>query len=219
MLVASLSFIECSLSLNSHVLSMVNSYARSASWMKWLAVAVPLIISNLLYAQVSQYSFSRSVATYTEIGEADGGYVPCTPLQFPPASELTCYADPEEPAGTTSVGAYLAPVRGPGYHIGFDFTYNGEVFDRIGISTAGGISFGRSSDANTAVWIFTSDHWAGKPLSHSYNSAPWPSHPTPNRSWIGTCSPMACTPFLSAATMSHTSLAATSCIHPLTTCI
>lgn len=132
--------------------------------------AVLLVFPELLYAQVSQYAFGQSVVSYTEITEADGGYVLGVPVFSPPASTLTCYADPDEPGGTTTTAGYLAPVRGPGYPIGFDFIYNGEVFDRIGISTAGWISFGKSTDGNTAVWIFTSSHWAGRPLSHSYNS-------------------------------------------------
>src|SRR5690606_28834737 len=43
-----------------------------------------------------------------------------------------------------------------GYPIGFDFTYNGEVFDRIGISGQGWIGFGKSADGPTAVAVYTS---------------------------------------------------------------
>ncbi|MBX2981246.1 MAG: T9SS type A sorting domain-containing protein [Flavobacteriales bacterium] len=45
---------------------------------------------------------------------------------------------------------------GSGYPIGFDFTYNGEVFDRIGISGQGWIGFGKSADGPTAVAVYTS---------------------------------------------------------------
>lgn len=46
--------------------------------------------------------------------------------------------------------------NGPGLPIGFPFTYNSQVFDRIGISSQGWISFGKSSDGATAVRVHTS---------------------------------------------------------------
>lgn len=38
--------------------------------------------------------------------------------------------------------------------IGFDFQFNGDVFDVIGISNGGWISFGKSSDGLDAVWVY-----------------------------------------------------------------
>ncbi|MCO5274767.1 MAG: GEVED domain-containing protein [Flavobacteriales bacterium] len=51
-----------------------------------------------------------------------------------------------------------APVlkTGPGYPIGFNFTYNGQTFDRVGISGQGWIGFGNSADGATAVGVYTS---------------------------------------------------------------
>lgn len=121
-------------------------------------------------AQVSLYEFSQSVETYTEISADDGGYVLGTPTFNPPLHNLRAYVDPDEPDGYITNGGYLNPGVGPGYPIGFDFTYNGDVFDRIGIAHGGWISFGKSSDGNQAVSTFTSDHPAGRPLSHTYNS-------------------------------------------------
>ena len=123
-------------------------------------------------AQVSMYSFTQSIQPYTEISAADGGYVLGTPTFDPPLHNLRAYVDPAQPDGTITNAGYLAPAIGPGYPIGFDFTYNGEVFDRIGIAHGGWISFGKSEDGNTAVNIFTSDHPAGRPLSHSYYATP-----------------------------------------------
>lgn len=151
---------------------MVHSYARRTALLKCLAVAVPLVISNLLYAQVGLYEFSQSVGTYTNITAADGGYVLGTPTYFPPLHNLRAYADPANPDGTITNGGYLDPAIGPGYPIGFDFTYNGDVFDRIGIAHGGWISFGKSQDGNEAVNIFTSDHSGGRPLSHEYYATP-----------------------------------------------
>ncbi len=136
-----------------------------------LSVGALLATTTGTQAQVSLYEFSQSVGTYTEITEADGGYVLGTPTWDPPLHNLRAYADPDEPDGTVTNGGYLAPAVGPGYPIGFDFVYNGETFDRIGVAHGGWISFGKSSDGNEAVSVFTSDHSAGRPLSHSYNSA------------------------------------------------
>ncbi len=44
---------------------------------------------------------------------------------------------------------------GPGYPIGFNFTYNGETFDRVGISGQGWIGFGNSSNGTNAVAVYT----------------------------------------------------------------
>lgn len=131
-----------------------------------------LASQNEVIAQVSLYEFDQTVETYTEIGAADGGYVLGTPVFFPPLHNLRAYADPDEPDGTVTNAGYLDPAIGPGYPIGFDFTYNGEVFDRIGIAHGGWISFGKSSDGDEAVNIFTSDHPGGRPLSHEYYATP-----------------------------------------------
>lgn len=135
------------------------------------ALAIPSVSS----AQVSLYSFSQVSGPYVPLSPADGGYTLGVPVFNPPNSELTSFADPALPDGVTNFGGYLTPVFGPGYPIGFNFTYNGDVFDRIGISTGGWISFGKSTDGDNAIWIFTSDHPAGRPLSHDYNS-PVPSY-------------------------------------------
>ncbi len=141
-----------------------------------LLVAPVLLVSVHASAQVSQYTFSQSIQPYTEISAADGGYVLGTPTFDPPLHNLRAYVDPDQPDGTLTNAGYLAPAIGPGYPIGFDFTYNGESFDRIGIAHGGWISFGRSEDGNTAVNIFTSDHQAGRPLSHSYYATPIEPH-------------------------------------------
>lgn len=123
-------------------------------------------------AQVSLYSFSQSVEPYTEITDADGGYSLGTPTWWPPLHNMRAWANPNDLDGTVTNGGYLQPAVGPGFPIEFEFEYNGDVFDRIGIAHGGWISFGKSSDGNQAVVIFTSDHSAGRPLSHSYWATP-----------------------------------------------
>jgi len=142
-----------------------------------------IVISGLLWlatmgpeakAQVSLYNYSESVEAYTNITETDGGFSMGTPAYFPPYHNLRAFVDPNIPDGYVTNGGYLSPAIGPGYPIGFNFTYNGDVFDRLGIAHGGWVSFGKSSDGNQAVWCFTSDHPAGRPLYHSYGGPPIP---------------------------------------------
>lgn len=138
-----------------------------------------LVTPALMWAQVSLYSYSESVETYTEISDVDGGYGFGVATWWPPLHNLRAWANNAffEPDGQVTNGGYLSPAIGPGYPIGFDFRYNGDVFDRIGVAHGGWISFGKSSDGNRSVVIFTSDHSAGRPLSHSY----WQPAPSTNR--------------------------------------
>ncbi|MEO7081157.1 MAG: T9SS type A sorting domain-containing protein, partial [Flavobacteriales bacterium] len=132
-----------------------------------LALAA-LVVPALLWAQVSLYEYSESVETYTEITAANGGYVLGTPTYFPPLHNLRAFVDPANPDGVITNGGYLSPAIGPGYPIGFNLTFNGDVFDRIGVAHGGWISFGKSSDGAQAVWTYTSDHSHGNPLVQSY---------------------------------------------------
>ena len=141
--------------------------------------AATLLLSGLISfdasSQVSLYQFTQSNETWTEITAANGGYALGVPQFDPPNSDMIVYIDPAELDGINTFGGYLSPGIGPGFPIGFNFLYNGEVFDRIGVSTMGWISFGKSSDGDEAVWIYSSDHQEGRPLSNSYNS-PVPSY-------------------------------------------
>ena len=58
---------------------------------------------------------------------------------------------------------------GPGYPIGFNFTYNGETFDRVGISGQGWIGFGNSSNGANAVAVYTAptSNTTNLPLSNT----------------------------------------------------
>ncbi|MFT3884430.1 MAG: GEVED domain-containing protein [Flavobacteriales bacterium] len=62
---------------------------------------------------------------------------------------------------TVAATSATALRYGPGYPIGFNFTYNGTTFDRVGISAQGWIGFGQSAalgngDPNNAVAVYTS---------------------------------------------------------------
>ncbi len=117
-----------------------------------------------MWAQVSLYQFTQSNQAYTEITAASGGYMLGTALYFPPLHNLRAYVDPNNPDGVITNSGYLGAAVGPGYPVGFNFTYNGDVFDRIGVSHGGWISFGKSSDGNQAVWTYTGDHPHGRPF-------------------------------------------------------
>ncbi|MFT3886197.1 MAG: fibronectin type III domain-containing protein [Flavobacteriales bacterium] len=144
-----------------------------------MSAIATLAAPAMLWAQVSLYNYSESVETYTEVTAEEASYSLGVATWWPPLHNLRAWANNEffAPDGQVTNGGYLGPAIGPGYPIGFNFTYNGDVFDRIGVANGGWISFGKSSDGNRSVVIFTSDHPAGRPLSHSY----WQPPPSTNR--------------------------------------
>jgi hypothetical protein len=83
-----------------------------------------------LNAQVSLYTFSQSNGTYTPI---TGGTVLGST-----ASDDERFVDPATPAGGFT-------TTGVGFPIGFNFTYNGQTFDRFAINANGWISLGQSA--------------------------------------------------------------------------
>jgi Secretion system C-terminal sorting domain len=98
---------------------------------KIITFLVLTLITVLGFGQVSIYDFASSSGTYTPI---TGGTV------FGNAtSDDERFVDPAIPLGSTST------FSGLGIPIGFNFTFNGNVYDRIAINYNGWISFGNSS--------------------------------------------------------------------------
>ena len=95
-----------------------------------LLIAFLFAISASTYAQVSAYAFSQSNGTYTAI---TGGTVLGNT-----ASDDERFVDPAVPLGGTV-------NTGVGFPIGFNFTFNGFVYDRFAVNTNGWISLGTSS--------------------------------------------------------------------------
>lgn len=146
---------------------------HSSSLLRCLAFA-PAVAPFLVAAQVSLYSFSQSVEPYTDITADDGGYSLGVPTFWPPLFNERAWVNTPfyEPNG--QVASYLNPAIGPGYPIGFDFPFNGDVFDRLSVSHSGFITFGKSSDGDQAVWTYAINHSHARPFVQSYGG---PSEP------------------------------------------
>ena len=95
-----------------------------------LLVALLLAGMSAVWAQTTEYSFSATTGTYTPIS---GGLLLGTET-----SDDQRFVDPAIPAGGTT-------TTGPGLDIGFNFTFNGAVFDRLAINNNGWISLGQSA--------------------------------------------------------------------------
>ncbi len=111
---------------------------------------------NFTNAQVSAYPFTQTSGTYTAIS---GGT-----LLGATGDDEEKYVNPAVPlGGSTSTGV--------GFPIGFNFTYNGIVFDRLAINCNGWISLGQSSLSPTSVDISASSGY-NQPLSQTSTATP-----------------------------------------------
>jgi hypothetical protein len=101
------------------------------------------LLTETSWAQLGGAPFSSSTGTYTEI---TGGTVLGSTTD-----DNQMFTDPANPLG----GIATANRRGPGFPIGFNFTFDGVVYDVFAINTNGWISLGQSSltTPNTPVYI------------------------------------------------------------------
>lgn len=104
---------------------------------KLLLLFFALIVNVIVKAQVATYSFSVNPS---------GNYVPITggTVLGNATTDDQRFVDPANLLGGTT-------ETGPGFPIGFNFMYNGVVYDRIGIRADGVIRFGISADGAQAV--------------------------------------------------------------------
>jgi len=101
-----------------------------------LIFSVILIFALPMYAALTDYNFTQTTGTYTEImGGTSLGDATTDDQRF---------VDPAVPLGGFT-------NTGPGFPIGFNFTFNDVPFDRIGVCANGWISFGQSALGTTAV--------------------------------------------------------------------
>lgn len=121
-----------------------------------LTLVATVALFNFSNAQVSAYSFAQTSGTYTAI---TGGTV-----LGAIGDDEQKFVDPAVPLGGTV-------TTGVGFPIGFNFTYNGIVFDRLAINNNGWISLGQSSLGANAVNINSSSSFT-KPLSQTSTATP-----------------------------------------------
>ena len=95
-----------------------------------LCTVLVLLIATTSYSQVSLYTFSQTSGAYTPI--AGGTLLGNT------TSDDQRFVDPATPLGVFT-------NTGPGFPIGFTFSYNGTNFDRLAINNNGWISLGQST--------------------------------------------------------------------------
>jgi len=93
-------------------------------------LAIFALGSLSVFAQTLEYTFSATNETYTPI---TGGLLLGTET-----TDDQRFVDPATPAGGTV-------NTGPGFDIGFNFTFNGAVFDRLAINANGWMSLGQSA--------------------------------------------------------------------------
>ncbi|TDP58401.1 MopE-related protein, partial [Flavobacterium dankookense] len=102
----------------------------NSSFLKGLLITVLSLFAFSTNAQVSGYSFAQTSGTYTEI---TGGTL------------LGSTADDDQYFVTTATPLGGSATSGIGFPIGFDFTYNGAVYDRLGVNSNGWIALGQSA--------------------------------------------------------------------------
>ncbi len=106
--------------------------------------ALFLIAQFSVFGQVSSYTFTQFSGSFTAI---TGGTVFGSTT-----SDDERFIDPGLPLGGTT-------LIGPGIPIGFNFTYNGSVFDRIAINNNGWISLGNSTITPNPININSSSSY------------------------------------------------------------
>jgi len=96
------------------------------------------LIAILAFASVCVFCFAQSLGNYT-FSHGVSSYTPISSgTQL--GNESTSgqrFVDPAIPLGGTA-------TTGPGFPIGFNFYFNGQEYDRVGICASGWISLGQS---------------------------------------------------------------------------
>lgn len=122
---------------------MTNKMKRNATWGIF---ALSLIASQEVGAQVSAYTFSQSTGTWQPI--AGNG----TPLGMPGLPAPFTFDDNSFVTAGESIPLGDA-TTGNGWPIGFTFHYNGQAFDRVGLSMEGWLAFGNAATGPEAVYV------------------------------------------------------------------
>lgn len=105
-----------------------------------LAITLWMVWHQHPVAQVNTYTFSQSVLGFALTSQGE-------PLGSSSNAGLMTFLDDTNLAGSTT------STSGPGFPIGFNFIYNGVVYDRFGVVNTGWITLGRSVYGDQAVDI------------------------------------------------------------------
>jgi len=124
---------------------------------KYFLIIYLLLQSIVSVSQVSSYTFSQTNTTYSSI---TGGT-----LLGSAANDEQYFIDPANLAGGNLTNG------GPGFPIGFNFTYNGNTFDRFGVNANGWMSLGQSI-LSTPVYMGPTGGFAYSPLSEGTSISP-----------------------------------------------
>lgn len=112
-----------------------------------LGVVLLMALTGMqLRAQVSAYTFTHEIGTWQPIGGSG------TPLGMPGLPWPFTFDDNSFVAQGESLPLGSA-TTGNGWPIGFTFNYNGQPYDRVGLSMEGWLAFGSSSNGNNAVYV------------------------------------------------------------------
>ncbi len=104
-----------------------------------------------VHAQISTYTFTQGVFSdqsqfFVPASAYQNPYYAYQKVLFPPGSSANPLKTIYTGNDTGTTGAY---DTGDGYPIGFDFTYNGQHFDRVAVSGNGYIKLGKSGQPIT----------------------------------------------------------------------
>lgn len=129
----------------------MTSLSKLFSLHQQVAFALSIGLCGTAIAQVADYSFTSSQGTWAPL--QGGSYVGYDLI------DDAAFVDPADLIGFNNANF------GPGFPIGFDFTFNGITFDRYAISPEGWISLGQSSRGGQAVYLPLTGNEAYAPLA------------------------------------------------------
>lgn len=120
--------------------------AHIAHAVSFLSLLLAFAGSRTAQAQVSAYTFSQSIGTWQPIsGNGTPLGMPGLPPPFTFDDNAFVVQGESLPLGSATTGN--------GWPIGFTFNFNGQSFDRVGLSMEGWLTFGNSSNGINAVHV------------------------------------------------------------------
>jgi hypothetical protein len=117
-----------------------------AQFRHWFLGTSFVLAGGLVSAQVSSYTFSEELGTWQPLaGSGSLLGMPGLPPPFTFDDNSFVTQGESVPLGSASTGN--------GWAIGFTFHFNGQAFDRVGLSMEGWLAFGNSTDGAAAVYV------------------------------------------------------------------